>query len=540
MGHGQAGARYDSGMKRAYRVNDVRAAEEPLLAAGEPLMEQAAWALAQAAIRHIKESELRIPGSSALALVGPGNNGGDALFAAANLARRGLAVIAACHGQVHENGLAAARRAGVQILQNPELPQLGEAAAASGIWIDGLLGIGARGAIREPMAAWVKALNQLRAESAAEPYVIAVDVPSGVGVDDGTVPGLVLRANLTVTMGAAKRALYLPPACHLAGEITLVPLGFKPYLPRKPALVSLRDADVRDIWEIPGAESHKYTRGVLGVIAGSRSYPGAGMLAVGGARAAGVGMVRYLGENDQVISRYPDVVPAAGQVQAWAIGSGLADLTEASRALQNAINHAIPVVLDATAIELVHADDVPSTVVITPHEGEITALLQARGESISREEVHAAPARAARLAATLTGATVMLKGAVTVVAGPHGPLYAQGGAPGWLATAGAGDVLAGITGSMLAAYGDEMRGWGSGRGVPGQLAAAACYVHARAAAIAARTPFAADTGANRARSLRRHESYLRHKTGPVGAPITASTLLDAIPVAIFEILNPER
>lgn len=529
-------------MKRAYRVADVRAAEEPLLAAGEPLMAEAAFALASAVTQHLRRGGKRIPGAKVLALVGAGNNGGDALFAAAHLARRGLAVNAACHGQVHSAGLAAARAAGVTILNDPCWEELKTAAEAAEIWLDGLLGIGARGALRAPLADWVTRLAQLRIRSAVEPYVIAVDVPSGVGVDDGTLPGAVLPADATVTMGVAKRALYLPPACWYAGEIIPVPLGFEPYLPAQPALACLTAADVRDVWPLPGHQDHKYTRGVLGVLAGSATYPGAGMLVTGGARAIGVGMIRYLGGNERVLERYPDVVHAEGQVQAWTIGSGLADLGAASKVLQDALTNSLPVVLDAKAIELTYRDDVPSTVVVTPHAGELAALLQARGERLSREEVQQAPARAARLAATLTGATVVLKGAVNVIAAPHGPLYAQGGAPAWLATAGAGDVLAGVLGALLAGYGDELAAWGSGRGLPGQLAAAACYVHARAAQIAARAlPPAAETGQVAAAERNRAgaaASRMSAAAENIGIPITASDVVAALPQAIFEILNP--
>ena len=503
-------------MRRAYRVDEVRGAEEPLLAAGEPLMDHAAYALAQSVLRYLRSREFRVPGSTVLALVGAGNNGGDALFAAANLARRGVAVTAACAANAHAEGIAAAKRAGVRIVMTPTPEQVAQLGESCGVWIDGLLGIGARGAMREPFSGWVRALNATRFESAAEPFVVAVDVPSGLGVDDGTVPGEVLRADRTVTMGTAKRALYLPPACFYCGEIEEVELGFGRYLPAQPALAQLGDSDVADLWRVPGAQDHKYTRGVVGLMTGSAKYPGAGVLSAGGARATGVGMVRYLGSAPQVIDRYPEVVLQDGQVQAWVIGSGLAELDEASRVLHEAVAEGIPVILDASALPLIYSDDVPSTVIATPHEGELATLLQARGESISRAQVHEAPARAARLAATLTGATVVVKGAVNVIAGAHGPLYVQGGAPAWLGTAGAGDVLAGVMGALAAQYGDVLRDWGEGRGLPAQIAAAACHVHARAAQKAA---------------------GISSSGQGVGHPIAAMDVIDALPAVIGEILG---
>lgn len=503
-------------MKRAYRVDDIRAAEQQLLDLGAPLMEHASYAVAMEVIRHLKAADCRVPGSTVMALVGAGNNGADALYASAALARRGLAVTAICCGEPHAAGLSAAQRAGVRIIHNPDKTSLEQIAGASRVWIDGLLGIGARGAIREPLAGVIRMLNHLRYSSAVQPWVLAVDVPSGVGIDDGTLPGVALCADVTVTMGAAKRALYLPPACEYAGRIVTVPLGFEPYLSADPALVSLTAADVRDLWKIPGSHDHKYTRGVLGILAGSRTYPGAGMLCVAGARAVGIGMVRYLGEVDAVVTSYPDVVCAPGQVQAWALGSGLDSLDEASRILHNAFAEGYPVVCDARAIELIYDGDVPSTVVITPHAGELAALLRARGEDITRSDIEAAPARAVRLAAALTGATVVLKGAVNVIAAAHGPLYAQGGAPGWLASAGAGDVLAGTIGALLAMYGDEIQARGEHSDLVLRLAAGACCVHAQAAQDAAQV-----------------------KNGFVGRPITAGEVAEHIAQTIFKILGNE-
>ncbi|MFY9262522.1 MAG: bifunctional ADP-dependent NAD(P)H-hydrate dehydratase/NAD(P)H-hydrate epimerase [Actinomycetaceae bacterium] len=508
-------------MERAYRSSDVRTAEEPLLAAGEPLMARAAYALSQRALKYLSSHGLRAPGSTVLLIVGRGNNGGDALYAGMHLARRGLAVRAVYYESCLEEGLEAAKAAGVRAFdlagRDDADELLRELAAWAGIWIDGILGIGASGGARDPYANWINILNEERASSPMEPYVIAVDIPSGLGVDDGTVPGPVLRADATVAMGVAKPAHLLPPACHYVGDVDILDLDFYQYLPA-PAALQLRDADVRDLWDVPGVDDHKYTRGVLGMLTGSARYPGAAVLGVGGALATGPGMVRYLGGvADAVMAQYPEVVLETGRVQAWVLGSGLdaADLDRASRIFNEALTEKIPVVLDAGAIELVHNMDVPSTVVLTPHEGEVTALLQARGEKISRDQVHANPTRAARLAATLTGATVLLKSAVDVVAAPDGPLYAGVRAPAWRATAGAGDVLAGILGALLASYGDELQELGQGYGIPARLAAAATHIHARAAA------YASGVGSG------------------VGYPISASKIVTALEPTIARILNPE-
>lgn len=500
-------------MLRAYRSDDVRQAEAPLLERGVPLMDRAAAALATEVIRRVRALGNRVPGTEVLGLVGSGNNGGDVLFALARLARRGVSASAILTGTPHAAGYAAASRAGVRFADAGTLRSLAESAE---VWIDGLVGIGARGPLREPALEIVRELEEVRVGRPVEPLVIAADLPSGIGADDGTVPGLALRANVTVTMGIAKPGLVLDPGRRYAGEIVQVPLGLEEFLPSEPALLSVGARDIADMWDIPGPDSHKYSRGVVGVMTGSLRYPGAALLSTSAALAGGAGMVRYAGPREisrLVVSHHPEIVTDMGRVQAWVLGSGVnmddpEAASEVARRLQESITAGIPVVLDAGAITLLGSIDVPSTVVITPHAGELAELLAARGEPLSREEIAAAPSRAARLAATLTGATVLLKGSVDVACAPDDPLWAQGGAAGWRATAGAGDVLAGLLGSILAQWGDELADLGKGHGIPARLAAAASYIHGRAAAIAYGT----------------------------GRPIVASEIAGAIPQAIGEAL----
>ena len=485
-------------MLRAYRSHDIRQAEVPLLAAGTPLMQRAAAATAFETVAELRRRGIGISGTSVLALVGAGNNGGDALFAAARLAQRGMQVSALCLGSCHEQGLAAARRARVRIHSLDEATGgssefIESLALPAVVWLDGLGGIGARGALREPMATLVESLEEVRRMRAHEPITIAIDVPTGVGSDDGVVVGPALHADVTVTMGASKPGLILDPGCRYAGQVVEVPLGIEEFLPPEPALLSLSEADVLDLWDIPGPSSHKYTRGVVGLMTGSDSYPGAALLSAGAALAAGPGMVRYAGPKDvrrMVIARYPEIVTAPGRVQCWVIGSGMdmaetEAVAEAARRLQESVADGFPVVLDAGAIELAVETDLPSTVVLTPHAGELAQLLTGRGEVTTRADVENAPARYARIAATLTGATILLKGSVDIACGPDDPLYAQGGAPAWRGVAGAGDVQAGLLGAMLAGWGDELAELGQGRGIPARIAAAASWVHGRAAHIAA-------------------------------------------------------
>ncbi len=493
-------------MLAAYSADAVRAAEEPLLAAGPPgaLMAQASFALATHVVQALHARGRPVVGSRVLALVGGGNNGGDALHAATFLARRGALVSAALLApEPHAEALAAARAAGVRLVAVPdpalEPDSLETPAAEAEVWVDGLAGIGVRGALRGRLAAAVRLLDALRERLAVAPLVVAVDTPSGIGVDDGTTPGPVLPAHLTVTMGVPKPGLLLPPAAALAGEVHCVDIGLGPDLrARRPAVLSLAGADVADLWPVPERDAHKYTRGVLGLVAGSARYPGAGALAAAGACGAGVGMVRYLGSEAVlrlVHVDHPEVVGAGGRVQAWALGSGAgpgADRAPGRLAghLRAALGDGLPAVLDAGALALLDprrrggVREVPSSVVLTPHAGELATLLAARGipspsgGPVDRAAIEASPARWARVAAVATGATVLLKGPVTVVAPPDGPLLAQGDGTPWLATAGAGDVLAGVLGALLAGRSDDVR---ADPALAARLAAAAALVHGRAA-----------------------------------------------------------
>ncbi|PZR54899.1 bifunctional ADP-dependent (S)-NAD(P)H-hydrate dehydratase/NAD(P)H-hydrate epimerase [Xylanimonas oleitrophica] len=527
-------------MIEAWPAADVRAAEEPLLAAGVPLMERAAFALAAVVRRDLARRravpgpdgglvEGSVRGARVALLVGAGNNGGDALHAGAFLARRGLAVTAyLADERVHDGGLAALRGAGGRVVvvdagagAAPSAVATevaggaggaggasaagagGTAGAGADVVLDGLVGIGARGPLRGTGAAVVAALLEALPEPGdpARPWVVAVDVPSGVGVDDGTVPGPVLPADRTVTFGAAKPGLLLPPATHLTGAGAVIDLGLElagtgaqaAASARRPAVVRLEDTDVARAWPVPGPADHKYTRGVVGVVAGTATYPGAAVLASSAAVRAGAGMVRYQGPDavgQAVVAARPEVVTAGGRVQAWVLGPGFpaegdddgqrdrarAALAAASGLLPGA-GAPVPAVVDAGALALLD-HRCPGWVVLTPHAGELAALLRSRGDDVDRAAVEAHPLRWARRAHELTGATVLLKGGATVVVGPGPTAYAQADAPGWLATAGAGDVLAGLLGTMLAARSAEVVAHPERAA---EIAAAAALVHGRAA-----------------------------------------------------------
>ena len=200
-------------------------------------------------------------------------------------------------------------------------------------------------------------------------------------------------------------------------------------------------------WPVPGAESHKYTRGVVGIDAGSPQYPGAALLAIAGALGVGPGMVRYLGSapRDLVVGRFPSVVLADGQVQAVVAGSGWGALADAAARFQAALERRVPLVIDADALRLLPAD-LPAETLLTPHAGELARLL-----GVERGEIEADPVAAAVLAAGRFKVTVLLKGPVQPVASPDGSVRLALPGPAWTAQAGSGDVLAGACGTLLAA-----------------------------------------------------------------------------------------
>ena len=460
-----------SDVRRAYRVSDVRAAEALLLAAVPEgaLMQRAAAGLAACCAGLLRRRRGRVSGAQVWLLVGRGNNGGDALWAGERLARRGARVSALLLApQVHAEGLAGLRAAGGRVVEVGAVPSwsattAGGAAAVPDLVIDGLVGLGGAAGLREPAASVVAGLPPGVA-------VVAVDLPSGVDPDSGETPAAHVRADLTVTFGAAKPCLLLPPGCRDAGEVVEVDLGLQLMPVARPAVERLTARAAGRLWPVPGAADDKYSRGVVGVVAGSSAYTGAAVLACAGALRAGAGMVRYLGPAhpaDLVRAAWPEVVVGEGRVQAWVLGSGVDPHAGDGQAdaVRRALAQGLPCVVDAGALALLTGPEqsrarLGAHVLLTPHAGELAALLQAweapaGPDGATRgphpQDVRARPLHFATRAAELTGATVLLKGSTTIVAHPDGRVRSQGEGPPWLATAGAGDVLAGVAGALLAA-----------------------------------------------------------------------------------------
>ena len=412
-------------MITAFTVDDIRAAEATAMAAlpaGE-LMQRAARGLADG-VADVP------PGDLVAVLAGPGDNGGDALYAARHLLDRGVRVdIAQLDAdRVHRAALDAALSAGAHVVDEPSRQR----------WcLDGMFGIGARGGLSGRAAEWA------RWASAGDVTTVAVDVPSGVDVDGGTLPGDHVAADRTVTFGAQKIALLVGPAAHVAGDVTFVDIGLEL---SEPAIEAIEPTDG---WllapALPGAGGHKYTRGVVGVATGSDQYPGAAHLVVAGAQSATAGMVRFVGSaalGARVVDRAPEVVLSPGRVQAWVVGPGGG--AEARDQLSMALADEVPTVIDADALEALPATlNVPA--VLTPHAGELATMLV-----VSREAVEADPLGSVYAAAERWQCTVLLKGPRTLVATPGRSTRVNLTGTPWLGTAGSGDVLAGLIGSLLA------------------------------------------------------------------------------------------
>lgn len=491
----------------AWPAQEIAAAEAPVTAGTDRYMRAAAHAVARAALRELRQGAGTvgtqtgpgwISGTPVLLLVGGGHNGADTLLAGGLLAHSGCAVSAVLATEhPHPVALEEARSHGVTIhgagyrSDDGTGQDFAEAMAAieaflvhGGLVLDGLTGIGATGALRPDAAALIAPLIAAGQPGRRPLRVIAVDLPSGTGVDDGTVDGPVLAADRTVTFTCLKGCQCLPPARHLCGVVEVVPLGLpaptsRP-LARRPVDGALGDYLTRAVGE-PGPGDHKYTRGVVGLWAGSESYPGAAILAASGAVRAGAGMVRLSAPRrveDLVLAARPEVVPTAGRVQALVLGPGIdpADTTRADEVravLASTLGPCgkdqqcptrVPTVVDAGALSILAqllTEDLSCTPlhVLTPHAGEAAALLIAleaketpaqETRQWSRKRVEAHPGLAARELCRLTGATVLLKGATTLIAAPQRPLVSVDGGPGWMASAGSGDVLAGILGAVLA------------------------------------------------------------------------------------------
>jgi hydroxyethylthiazole kinase-like uncharacterized protein yjeF len=459
-------------MQGIYRVAEVRAAEEAVLArTGErELMVRAATGLARTCAQTLSRQRGGVYGSSVVVLCGTGNNGGDALFAGAQLAKRGAQVLVLPTGsRMHEAGRHAVLRVGGRIV---DVKEAVEAMASADLIIDGIVGIGGSGSLHGTAA--------VAAEQAtiSDAIVVAVDVPSGVDADTGVADDTAVWADVTVTFGLMKPGLLLSPGSLHAGLLELIDIGLTDDA-EAPSISCLEAADLAGIVSRPGPSDHKYSQGVTGIAAGSEQYPGAGVLAVSGALHTKAGLVRYVGQAaDLVVRAFPSAIVStgsiadAGRVQAWGVGPGLGVGDDAQRVVVDVLATDLPVVADADALTILAAQPQllrsrAAPTVLTPHAGEFARM--APDLDLAADPMGAVLELASRLSCT-----VLVKGSPTIVATTEGQVrFNLTGTP-WLATGGTGDVLTGVIAALLssgASVLDAASGGAFLHGIAGRLAA---------------------------------------------------------------------
>lgn len=403
---------------------EMRAAEQRAIDAGTPvetLMERAGTAAAEAIWRFAGP----LP---TLILCGPGNNGGDGYVVARELAARGVDVRVAVLAEPNSGAAKAARAA----WSGPVEPLT--AAEGAPLLIDALFGTGLGRPLDEATAA---ALMRLAGKAAVK---VAIDLPSGVATDDGRILSPVPDYELTVTFATLKPSHLLQPAARHMGRIAVAEIGIEARSDlrriKKPRLAA------------PGPDDHKYTRGYVALVSGE--MPGAIALAAAAAARSGAGYVRLIAP--QPLPGVPSaVVQSRGletlddeRVDAVVIGPGLGRDGEGGDRLRQALDSGRPLVIDGDALALLAGQDFPrwsETPILTPHAGEFARLFGTLAGSKVEQ---------AREAARRSQAVIVFKGSDTVVAAPDGRAAIAPPASPWLASAGTGDVLAGIIAAMRA------------------------------------------------------------------------------------------
>jgi len=452
---------------------------------GRVLMETAGRSVAEEADDFLAES-----GGQVLVLAGPGNNGGDGYVAARYLLSWGhRPVVAALGGLSKLSGDAAAHaqlavRCGLEVIDVADasgLDDLADLLAGADVLIDAILGTGASGAARGLAA------HAITFSDAAVCPVVSVDIPSGIGVDDGTLAGPAVCADVTVTFGLPKPGLFIYPAAECAGRVVVVDIGLPPPVVEAADIwLELAEADdVAVLLPERPPDAHKGDCGKLLVVAGSPGFTGAAALACRGALRGGAGLVTLAIQPDLqpvmaakltesmtlAVTSLDDLAERLSEFSALAIGPGLGTSDATMRAVAKLLGGlSVPAVVDADALPAVRGLSVgAASLVLTPHPGEMARLL---GGSVA--DVQADRLGAARAAAETFGAVVVLKGASTVVADPAGRAWIiPTGNPG-MASGGMGDVLTGLIGALLA-----------GGMSPAPAAVSAAYLHGLAGDMAA-------------------------------------------------------
>jgi hydroxyethylthiazole kinase-like uncharacterized protein yjeF len=468
---------------------------------GEVLMERAGEEVARVVRRMAELSGWSCPTVHFIA--GKGNNGGDAFVAARHLKECGYAVkvwLAGAASDIQGDALAQLNRMKTSGLELKELSSVKDwdracsARALGDIVVDGLLGTGASGPAHGVVAAAIRCINLWSRDA----LVVAIDIPSGLQADTGLAEGEAVRADVTVTMGLPKRGLVEPSALEFVGNLEVADIG----IPQEYVdLISMEGekefialADLRSFISRRVRHAHKGSFGHVLLIGGSRGYAGSISMAAQAALRSGAGLVTVLTPQsivpivagsmlESMVIGIPETDQGSPAYEFWntwqsrmeefdaiLVGPGLSRHAQSLQLVRNIIRECPrPLVLDADAISVLEGqahwmDKARSPLVITPHPGELARLM-----ATTTEKVQADRCAAVRAAVKVTGATVVLKGAGTLVAQANSPIQINlTGNPG-MATGGTGDVLAGMLTSLLGQGHDPL-----------DAACAAVYLHGRA------------------------------------------------------------
>jgi ADP-dependent NAD(P)H-hydrate dehydratase / NAD(P)H-hydrate epimerase len=424
-------------------------------------------------------------GTRVVILAGPGNNGGDGYVAARLLTSRG------CDVRLLRVGIPAKGDAGraAERWKGPTADATPAGLASADVIVDALFGAGLDRPVSGLAAAMINAIN------ASGLPVVAVDLPSGINGDNGAVMGAAVKARETITFFRRKRGHLLLPGRLHAGVLSLADIGIPPAVLDK--IKPQTFANEPPLWALhfpqPREDGHKYERGHAVIVSGDVSHTGAARLAARGALRAGAGLVTIASPRNAlavnaadslaVMVRQVDGAVALGKflkdprLNAVVLGPGGGVGAARKAKVRAVLNGDRAVVLDADALTSFSGNPAAlakaikgrksGATVLTPHEGEFRRLFNRLDELTL---VPVKDEKAARAAQTI-GAIMLLKGPDTVVAASDGRIAIASNAPPWLATAGSGDVLAGIIAGLLA------------QGMPGfEAAAAAVWLHGEAAA----------------------------------------------------------
>jgi NAD(P)H-hydrate epimerase len=415
----------------------------------------------------------RAEGKRVAIVCGAGNNGGDGFVVGRHLHARGARVEAWLAGDLAKmtsdcraNHDAFAGLGGrVDVLVPSALDPLRVALAGSDVVIDALFGTGLDRPIGDLFAGVVTFINDARARK------VALDVPSGMNADTGVAMGTAVRADLTVTFAHLKLGHVTGHGAHLSGTVRVVDIGVPSTLRADHAAALVEARDVRSLLGPRPVDSHKYRAGHVAVLAGSRGKVGAALLAARGALRGGAGAATIVTWPDAAVALESRVVEIMTARIGEGEGAGEALCGEIDAALANkravvvgpgfgtgdrareAVRHLLgtyrgPIVADADALTM-HAGALGDfaasggRAILTPHAGELARLLGTASDEVESDRFGAARAAAAR-----AQSVVLLKGPFTVIAAPDGRLVVNSTGNPALATAGSGDVLAGITGAL--------------------------------------------------------------------------------------------